>query len=65
MRRPKERSELKAHIEYLQKNAAQISSDAQNLTQALKGDKKQQGDWGEILLENLFAGFGAEEGSGL
>ena len=54
----KERSELKAHIEYLQKNAAQISSDAQNLTQALKGDKKQQGDWGEILLENLLQDSG-------
>ena len=29
----------------------QISEDAENLTKALKGDSKTQGNWGEIQLE--------------
>jgi len=31
----------------------QISQDAQNLTKALKGDTKTQGNWGEFILESL------------
>ena len=30
-----------------------ISTEAQNLTQALKGNSKVQGDWGEMLLETI------------
>ena len=31
----------------------QISEEANNLTNALKGQSKTQGDWGEMILENI------------
>ena len=39
-----------------------LSEDAQNLTNALKGNTKRQGDWGETQLERVFevAGFEKE-----
>ncbi|MCH9705184.1 MAG: DNA recombination protein RmuC [Proteobacteria bacterium] len=54
----KERSALHAYIEQLQKNTNQISADADNLTQALKGSSKVQGDWGEQLLHKLLENSG-------
>ena len=33
-----------------------ISEEAQNLTKALKGDNKQQGNWGELILEKILEG---------
>jgi len=41
-----ERQDLKTYITQVQKNAVQMSSDADNLTRALKGDNKIMGDWG-------------------
>ena len=36
----------------------QIGSDAANLTKALKGDSKMQGDWGEMVLETILENSG-------
>ena len=40
----------------------QISDDANNLTRALKGDSKMQGNWGEMILERLLQASGLIEG---
>ena len=47
----KERLTLKSEIERLAKLNVQVSTDAHNLTNALKGSAKTQGNWGEMLLE--------------
>lgn len=39
-----------------------LSADAQNLTNALKGNAKHQGDWGEMQLERMFEISGMERG---
>ena len=39
-----------------------LSEDAQNLTNALKGNTKHQGDWGETQLERVFEVAGFEKG---
>lgn len=49
----KERSSLMAIIRQLSENSEQISKDAINLTNALKGQVKTQGRWGEIILETI------------
>ncbi|MBQ7022824.1 MAG: DNA recombination protein RmuC [Akkermansia sp.] len=43
--------------------AEEIGRDASNLTRALKGDSKVQGDWGEAVLERLFESAGMQSGS--
>ena len=40
----------------------QLSSDALNLTNALKGDNKTQGNWGELVLENILEQSGLRVG---
>ncbi len=40
-------------IELLRTAHLEISQDAKNLTQALKGDSKIQGNWGEVILERI------------
>lgn len=47
----KERSSLKNEIETLIKLNQQMSDETKSLTNALKGDSKFQGDWGEFVLE--------------
>ncbi len=49
----KERFSLTEQIKNLQTLNVQISQDAVNLTNALKGDNKTQGIWGEMILERL------------
>lgn len=49
----KDRVSLKKEIEHLRTLNQQLSSDANNLASALKGDSKTQGDWGELQLEML------------
>jgi DNA recombination protein RmuC len=44
---------LKKEIEHLKELNQQLSTDANNLVSALKGDSKSQGDWGEFQLEML------------
>lgn len=57
-----ERQDLKTYIEQVQKNAVKMSSDADNLTRALKGDKKLMGNWGENTLKRLLEVHGLNEG---
>ncbi|WP_443937222.1 DNA recombination protein RmuC [Pedobacter sp. MW01-1-1] len=48
-----ERNMLKGLVTSLMDQSKQIQEDAQNLTKALKGDSKKQGNWGEIILEKV------------
>ncbi|SFA43606.1 DNA recombination protein RmuC [Pedobacter suwonensis] len=48
-----ERNILKGVISELQIQSKLIQEDANNLTKALKGDSKKQGNWGEIILEKV------------
>jgi DNA recombination protein RmuC len=48
-----ERSQLKGVIFQLMDQSKQIQTDANNLTKALKGDSKKQGNWGEVILERV------------
>ncbi len=58
----RERISLKTEIEGLVKLNQQLSSDAHNLTAALRGDSKIQGDWGEMQLEKLLEKSGLLRG---
>ena len=49
----KERFSLESRIKELVQLNQQISKDATNLTNALKGQAKTQGNWGEMILENI------------
>ena len=49
----KERHTLESKIKDLVELNQQISQDANNLTNALKGQAKTQGNWGEMILENI------------
>ncbi|MGS2723835.1 DNA recombination protein RmuC [Porticoccus sp. GXU_MW_L64] len=57
-----ERNRLVGQISELQKQAQQISQGAENLTNALKGDSKVQGNWGEVVLERLLEESGLRQG---
>jgi DNA recombination protein RmuC len=57
----KRNSSLITQIENLQKLNNQLSSDATNLTKALKGESKTQGDWGEYQLEVLLEKVGLQK----
>ena len=48
-----ERNTMKGVITQLMELNKQISDEAQNLTKALKGDNKKQGNWGEVILEKV------------
>ena len=48
-----ERNTLKGVITQLMELNQLISNEAQNLTKALKGDNKKQGNWGEVILERV------------
>lgn len=56
-----ERNTLKGSIEELMKLNKQISEEANNLTNALKGDTKKQGNWGEFVLEKILESSGLVE----
>lgn len=58
----KQRHSLKDQIVTLQSLNQQISEDAVRLTKALKGDNKQQGDWGELILEQILQSSGLRAG---
>ncbi|WP_233897280.1 DNA recombination protein RmuC [Tenacibaculum piscium] len=49
----KERFSLGEKVKELADKSDQISQDAINLTNALKGEAKTQGNWGEMILENI------------
>src|SRR5690606_23169524 len=48
-----ERHVLKGVVEQLMQQSLLIKDEANNLTKALKGDTKKQGNWGEIILERV------------
>lgn len=54
----KQRSELKAELQHLQKLNKDITDQAEQLTTALRGQKKVQGNWGELILENVLDSSG-------
>jgi DNA recombination protein RmuC len=56
----KDTTSLKEQITYMASLNQQMSQDALNLTRALRGEKKAQGNWGEYLLENLLEKSGLE-----
>ncbi len=58
----KERFSLIKEIQTLKNLNERISKDAANLTNALKGDNKLQGDWGEMILQKLLENSGLEQG---
>ena len=53
---------LTAKIEELQKLNQVITEETSNLTRALKGDVKKQGNWGELILERLLEMSGLRKG---
>ena len=58
----KEMATLLGEIQTLKNLNQQISQDAINLTKALKGEHKQQGVWGEMVLERILEASGLREG---
>lgn len=55
-------SALKEQILGLKELNIQITKEAENLTKALKGDTKSQGNWGEFILESILEKSGLEKG---
>ncbi len=58
----KERHLLKDQIVQLRSLNERLSDDANNLTKALKGENKTQGNWGELILEKILESSGLREG---
>jgi DNA recombination protein RmuC len=58
----KERVSLLTELGHLKALNQQMSQDALNLTRALKGDNKAQGNWGEIILERVLEESGLHKG---
>lgn len=59
----KDRASLREYLLQLEKMNQKISEDALSLTQALKGESKAQGNWGEMILERLLESSGLREGN--
>ncbi|MGX5913692.1 DNA recombination protein RmuC [Aliidiomarina sp. Khilg15.8] len=58
----KERASLKQELNQLRELNQTMAHEAQALTQALKGDNKQQGNWGEVVLARMLQQSGLREG---
>ena len=58
----KERATLKEKINQLAKLNQEMSEQAQDLVQALEGQSKTQGDWGEMILERILEESGLTKG---
>ncbi|MFV0329795.1 MAG: DNA recombination protein RmuC [Dysgonomonas sp.] len=59
----KQRFSLEERIKELVALNNQISEDASNLTKALKGSNKIQGNWGEMILESILEKSGLKKGT--
>ncbi|MEP0861746.1 MAG: DNA recombination protein RmuC [Ignavibacterium sp.] len=55
-------SSLKEQLEMLRQMNQQITQEAKNLTEALKGQSKTQGNWGEFILESILEKSGLVKG---
>lgn len=60
----KDQTDLRAELKKLYDLNSKISEEANNLTKALKGDVKKQGNWGEVVLERILERSGLNEGTG-
>ncbi|MGL5773703.1 MAG: DNA recombination protein RmuC [Bacteroidales bacterium] len=60
----KERFSLQSSIKELVELNSRISEEANNLSKALRGDSKIQGDWGEMILESILEKSGLRKGEG-
>ncbi len=58
----RERLVLKTEVERLVQLNERMANETNQLTQALKGDSKFQGDWGEMVLERILEESGLREG---
>jgi DNA recombination protein RmuC len=58
----KQRFSLQAEIQKLVEANARMSVDALNLANALKGDSRTQGAWGEVVLERVLEASGLQKG---
>ena len=56
------KASLEKAIEDLMKRTQDIGNDANNLAKALKNESKTQGNWGELILENILEKSGLTEG---
>lgn len=61
-REAQERFSLKEKIEELKALNTTIGQEAKELTAALKGNTKTQGDWGEVILESILEKSGLQKG---
>ncbi len=57
-----ERGMLRGELSKLMELNKVMSAEAQNLTKALKGESKTQGNWGELILENILERSGLRKG---
>lgn len=53
---------LESAVKHLREQTVSIGDKADNLADALRGKNKTQGNWGEIILDNLFTNEGMREG---
>lgn len=58
----RDKMSLREQLKILTEQNARISDEANNLTKALKGDVKKQGNWGEIILERVLETSGLTKG---
>lgn len=58
----KDRASLRTEIKQVMELNKVLSEEANNLTNALKGNTKQQGDWGEVILESILDYVGLQKG---
>ena len=58
----KERQSLGSQLLVMQTKAAELAEQANGLAQALRGEKKKQGNWGETILERILEAAGLQEG---
>jgi DNA recombination protein RmuC len=58
----KERHYLKNELQRLEALNQQLANEALNLTKALKGENKAQGNWGELVLERILENSGLRKG---
>lgn len=58
----KGRSSLEQHLKHLQELNQQMAKEAKDLTNALKGESKTQGSWGEVILQRILEKSGLSKG---
>ncbi|MEX2572678.1 MAG: DNA recombination protein RmuC [Balneolaceae bacterium] len=58
----KGRSALEQNLKTLQDLNQNMAEEAKNLTRALKGDSKRQGNWGEVILQRILERSGLQKG---